>query len=139
MSDGYIGCALIGASLVHGLRVLPSHPNSYPLGHRMCLILQHELGKLATKAQGSSAALIVLPITREAMRRLVPRSPVLMGLVLSAIVHGDTRSNLKIALPGSRATHWNLHFLMDSAHRRREFVSTWPWFVDIEATCVIGW
>lgn len=26
---------------------------------------------------------------------------------------------------------------MDSAHRRREFVSTWPCFVDIEATCVM--
>lgn len=75
----------------------------------MCLTLRNELGKLATKAQGPSAALIALPITREAMRRLVACCPVLMGL-LSAIVQGDTRSNLKIALPGSRATHWNLHF-----------------------------
>lgn len=55
--------------------------------------------------------------------------------------HGDTPSNLKAALPGSRATHWSLLFLFFLERMRRtdtgQFVSPWPCVEDIKATCMI--
>lgn len=73
----------------------------------MCLILRYEVAKLAIKVQGIATTLIVLRSVREdvasASLRLRPAGTHITLLYST----GDTRSNLKIALPGSRATHWS--------------------------------
>lgn len=51
------------------------------------------------------------------LQRLATCFPVLPD-PLPAIVHGDTRSNLKIALPGSRLITGAV-FLTDPAHRHK--------------------